>query len=53
MKEQQQKDRDWDERMAREVLPATRLELKKLQAEHQKMKEELEDRRLQDSLQIT
>ena len=28
MKEEQQKDREWDERMAREVLPATRLELK-------------------------
>jgi hypothetical protein len=53
MKEEQQRDRDWDERMAREVLPAKILELKKLKQEHQKMKEELEDRRLQDSLQIT
>ena len=46
MKEEQEKERDWDQRMAREVLPETRLALKKLQAEHEKMKQELEDRRM-------
>ena len=34
MKEEQQRARDWDERMAREVLPTKILELKKLQQEH-------------------
>jgi hypothetical protein len=45
MKEEQQRDREWDERMAREVLPAKCLELKKIQAENQKLKKELDERR--------
>ena len=52
MKEEQQRDREWDERMAREVLPAKCLELKKLQVEHQKLKKELDERRKIDTLQI-
>ena len=52
MKEEQQKDREWDERMAREVLPATRFLLKKLQEDYQKLKKEFDDRRQIDTLQI-
>lgn len=50
---QQIKDREWDERRARVELPKVRQKLREEKAESKRLQKELDDRRMQDTLQVS